>query len=256
MFKTSVQQQLIYPVEFVIYTFVEVIYFTIFPFVWLSVYASGGQVTGYSKTEIISYYIAVTFTILFTSTYVSNQIRQDIHRGNLNHYLARPNNYLFFRFINVLAQNYISLVVAAIILIIAKFIFTINSPNSLTSLLIFAAFTVIAFLMAFFLQAILGLATFWTGENSSLRNLYYLIFSVFTGELAPLSLFPNYLKKTAELLPFKFMIYVPAQAFLKKISIPELAGLFGSALIWLVVLFLIMIFIWYKGIKTYEGKGA
>lgn len=256
VFKTSVQQQLTYPIEFVIYTFAEVLYFTIFPFVWLGVYASGGQIAGYSKPEIISYYVAVTFTTLLAFTYVSNQIRQDIHRGNLNHYLARPNNYLFFRFMNILAEKYVSFIIAAVILIIAKLIFTINSPDTLISILIFAAFAVIALLMAFFLQVILGLAAFWTGENSALRNLYYLILGVFTGELAPLSLFPNYLKQIAETMPFKFMIYVPAQAFLKKIPISQLAGFFSSALIWLAVLFLIMIFIWRKGIKTYEGKGA
>ena len=256
-FKTSIQSHLIYPGQLLIWSVSDILYFAIFPFVWLSIYSSGNQVAGYAQMEITSYYIAIIIVSSISITHNSREIRDDIHQGHLNSFLTRPVHYLLYKFAGSSGFKFINLFIAGVILLTSKLLFTnyIKIPFSISSILIFAGLAFISFLISFLVHSIIGLSAFWTGENSGILNFYHLIFSVFSGSLAPLALFPKYLQIISDYLPFKFLLYLPAEAFLEKINAIEIFNIFSVALIWVCALLGITLLMWHKGIKTYEGRG-
>ena len=142
-------------------------------------------------------------------------------------------------------------------LLSSKLIFSsyVKIPFSFLSILIFIGLAIIAFLISFLVHSVIGLTAFWTGENSGIQNFYYLIFSVFSGGLAPLALFPEYLQIASNYLPFKYLLYLPAEAFLERVNSVQTSKVFAVGLIWIIVLLGVAILMWRKGIKTYEGRG-
>ena len=81
---------------------------------------------------------------------------------------------------------------------------------------------VMAFLLGFFLEATMGMISFWFLEVSSLLFVYMLFTFFFSGHMFPLDILPEPWRTIVDFLPFKYMAYFPAAVFLGKVQGTEL----------------------------------
>ena len=65
-----------------------------------------------------------------------------------------------------------------------------------------------------------------------------------SGQLIPISFFPEALQRIFDFLPFSSMIYTPVMVYLGKYQGMELALVLGRQLLWVVLLYALGTFLW------------
>jgi ABC-2 type transport system permease protein len=73
---------------------------------------------------------------------------------------------------------------------------------------------ILGFLMQFYINYSIGLMGFWLVQTNGIRNIIWLLTSVCSGALFPLSLLPRVVQGIAFFLPFQFTLYVPTRVFM------------------------------------------
>jgi ABC-2 type transport system permease protein len=257
MYKTFLQKHLTYRLRFFIWTFGDSIYFFVMPFVWLAVYHGRAMVNGYSQADIITYYLIMVFVSLTTSSHIMRIIRTDIMNGDLNNTMLKPLNYCLYRFMHELSYKLLSGSVAVIIFFLAWLFFPqyISVSHNWLNLLLFLMALLVALLLSYALQFIAGFSAFWMGENTGAERLRQVLEIVFSGQIAPLAFYPLLIQKVAEVLPFKFLSFFPAQVYLGQVQFNEILFNLLMAVLWLLFFYLIVWLMWKRGVRRYEGTG-
>lgn len=236
----------------------DITHLVVFPFIWLTVYHNRETILGYSPADIVTYYIVTALVVTFASTHSAGYVKKDIMTGKLNEFMVKPLNSLVFHFVNEIAYkaSYSIFVIVIVPLIIFVFPKYVVFPHSLLTVCFFIASLVIAFLLSYVFQILVGMVSFWLGENSALHQLHRILEDTFSGRIAPLAFFPVYLQLFAGYSPFKYLIYFPSQIYLQKITIQETLLNFAVALGWVVVLYGIAYLVWLRGLRRYDGAGV
>ena len=90
----------------------------------------------------------------------------------------------------------------------------------------------------------------------ALLNLYFGLFSLFSGYLMPIPLLPPVLREIAEYSPFRFMFSVPVELMTREIGSTELAWLMVGQVAWAIVTLAIALWVWKRGLRRYEAVGG
>ncbi len=126
------------------------------------------------------------------------------------------------------------------------------------------AWAVIAFVPALLLAAplrfvvewTLGLTGFWITRLQAFYATYYMALLFFSGQLAPLALFPAPIRFAAALLPFRWMLHFPVELLLGRLTPGDaLLGL-GAQGAWLGFSLMVLRRVWRTGIRRYGAVGA
>jgi ABC-2 type transport system permease protein len=114
---------------------------------------------------------------------------------------------------------------------------------------------VLGHFVSFFVTYAFGLLALFFVETRSLFNFWYMPLMIFSGQLAPLALFPPGWQVVAKFLPFRYTIALPAEFFLGRLSPAEVAqGLWAQAG-WIVVGYAAGALLWRAGLKRFTGVG-
>lgn len=231
--------------------------FLIFPFLWLSIYGSRTDIAGYSRADIVTYYLILGLISIGFTSHIGRHVRSHIMQGDLNKHLIQPARYFIICFIS---ESGYKTITAIITLIFGFFLWLfvpqyLVLPENLLVVIIFAISLITAFSMSQFIEYAIGLTAFWLGETRAVEHATDIIKVIFAGTIAPLTFYPPAFQVIADYLPFKFMGFFPAQVYLGQITIAEAIPQLGLAFIWLGILGTLIAFTWKKGLRTYEGVG-
>jgi len=117
--------------------------------------------------------------------------------------------------------------------------------SCLMSFLIFVLFDFCVGMIAFFTSYIFGL--FMVKEA---------LMSFLTGQLIPLSFFPEVIQRIFDFLPFSSMIYAPVMIYLGKYQGTELAWVLLRQAVWVVILYGVGTLIWHRVTKRLVVLGG
>ncbi len=246
---------LTYRAELFLWVFVDVARFLVYPFIWLAVYASGGAIDGYSPTSLITYYIIVAIINILAFSRVGYDMRRQIMNGSLSQYLIKPINYLVQETLGELSYKFGKIIITLFAAIIAAIFFPKYLPlPGFTNLCAFLFALILTFAISHGFQLLIGLTTFWLGENEGIGQFQGMLENVFAGEIAPLTFFPGTLQSLAFFLPFQYLTYFPAQIYLGTLKSSEILHGFGASILWIAVLYTAVVLVWKRGIKRYDGS--
>jgi len=110
--------------------------------------------------------------------------------------------------------------------------------------------------ITFFLQMIVGTCGFYTNATWGMQILRESIISIFSGLIAPLTMFPEAFQKIANILPFKEFFYTPINIYLGKIQGIEILGIIGKQLIWAIIMYVIAKAFFNKAVKKITINGG
>jgi ABC-2 type transport system permease protein len=114
----------------------------------------------------------------------------------------------------------------------------------------------LAFVVRFLVEWSLALAAFWTTRVGAINQMYFVVMLFLSGQMAPLSLMPDWLQSLAAALPFRWMISFPVELLLGRLTPGEaLAGLAIQA-IWIAVGWGLLRIVWRAGVRRYSAVGA
>ena len=80
--------------------------------------------------------------------------------------------------------------------------------------------------------------------------------SFLTGQLIPLSFFPEAVQRVFDFLPFSSMVYTPVMIYLGKYNGSELGFVLGRQAAWVVILYVFGSLIWRKVTKRLVVLGG
>lgn len=225
---------------------------------WSAVYDSNTSVAGLGLSDILSYYLLLPLIYLFTYVDISELIGREIKDGILSNYLVKPFKSQSYYITKLLAKKSVNiLLIAPFYCLPFIFLSSINlfTPTLLgiLSCLIIILFTLILYTSIDFF---IGYSAFWVEDVWAFRHVKEIIIGTLGGFYFPLILIQNpTLSRIVDILPFKYIFYVPMNYLLGKFTINELPNDIVSIIIWSLIFIVLSFLLWKKGLSRYEAYG-
>ncbi len=220
--RTAARQQWVYRAELVMRAVQMVLFIGVFMALWSSAFGISGKLDmeGYSLVEMV-WYLAMTETIVLSGSRIFVEISTDVKAGNLAYTLARPLSYPWYQVANSLGNSaprfVLNLLTATLVVGLGMrqmpALGSGGGAGSLPGLLAFVGMAVLALLLDALIAVLIGLLAFWIEEVMPVFWIYQKLLFTVGGMFLPLEMFPDWLRRASEWLPFQFITYVPARAF-------------------------------------------
>jgi len=260
----SLGERLVYRVDFALGTLMRFLPIVTQILLWQAVFTTkrpGEQIAGYSHGDFVAYYLMVTVSRAFSSMpTLASGIALEIREGEIKKYLIQPIDMIGFLMLKRVSWKLVYYLIAfvpfAIIFTSCRGFFTGWPPAPI--LVAYVVSLIMAFLIGFYLEALIGMIGFWFLEVSSLLLVYMLFNFILSGHMFPLELLNQWpvARIAFDVLPFKFLAYFPAAVFLGKVQGSELVQGMWIQLTW-VILFATACRLAYRaGVRRYSGFGG
>jgi ABC-2 type transport system permease protein len=262
--RTCIEERLVYRADFALGTLFRFLPIVTQIFLWGAIFEVGtsqerGPIEGYRYQDMVAYYLLAMVARAFSSMPgLSSGIARDVRDGSIKKYLTQPIDMLGYLFWHRIAHKLVYYVVAT-----GPFVFVFwlcrdylpGWPDALT-LAGFCTSLVMAFLLGYLIESLIGLISFWFLEVSSLLFIYMMLSFFLSGHMIPLDLLPAPVYTVVGYLPFKFLAYTPPAIMLGRYSHAQLAHELFVALTWVVALFLINRVAFARGVRRYAAFGG
>jgi ABC-2 type transport system permease protein len=255
LLRVGVAETVAYRAEFLVW-----ILTTTLPLVMLALWtsvASEAPFGRYRSEDFVAYYLAVLIVRNLTGTWVAWQVSEEVRMGAMSMRLLRPLHPFVAYSVSHLAavpfRSLVALPIAAGLLLSSGASALTREPLQLGLLVPSLA---LAWLITFSLLFALGALAFFVTKTMALLNLYFLLFSLFSGYLLPQDLLPGWIARAAEVLPFRYMLGVPVELMTRSMTPGEVAALLLGQLAWAAVSLVAALWVWRLGIRRYEAVGG
>jgi ABC-2 type transport system permease protein len=217
------------------------------------------QLSGYTFSALIMYFATVVFVEnLITPTEDEWQIAGDIRDGRLSALLLKPLNYLFYRFTLYVSYRllYTTIILPGVLLIFIFLRQYIDLPNDPSTWLAFAASTAMAGLIQFLIAYTLAMLAFWLLEISTVVFIVMSFEYFLSGQIFPLDMLPAWLAAAIRWTPFPYELYFPVQIFMGRVSGAALWQGLAIQAGWVIIMYLLAITLWRRGLRKYQAVGV
>lgn len=258
----GIQNNLAYRFNFLARTLFGLIPLTAMLMLWRTIYAGKAPdalVGAYTLAEMISYYLVVTVVSALTTVSEDDwQIAADIRDGNINHFLAKPMDYLGYRLCLFFSGRLIYVAVAALPL--AGFIFLLREyvrlPADAATVIWFALSVVLTALLQFFISYALAMLAFWVLEVSTFIFIVYAFEYIASGHLFPLDILPAGLQRVLAFTPFPYELYFTVSICMGKVTGLQLLQGLAVQAFWVAAAYGAARWAWQRGIRHYAAAGG
>jgi len=269
MLAICLEERLAYRGDFILGTAMRFLPIVTQVFLWTAVFTATtrGDIAGYSRTDIVAYYLLTMVTRAFSSMPgLAGGIARSIRDGSIKKYLVQPVDYVSFLLAARIAHKLVYYAVAIIPFTAVFFVcrgYFPPVPDAAT-ITAFTLSLVLSFLLGFFMEAMLGMLGFWFLEVSSIIFAYMLVQYLLSGHMFPLDMLAGVSTGIAGVsvadavrwLPFEYTAYFPAAVWLGKIRGPDLVRSLAIEAAWVVVMAAACRLAWWRGTCRYSAFGG
>ena len=215
--------------------------------VWKTLYTQTPGAFGVSLQQMVTYGILGMTLEIFLDVgpewYMATQVRT----GAIDTDLMKPMDFHMHMLARSAGEMMFSLGILALpAFVIGYHLFDLRLPGDGFTTLLFALSLVLSFFVFFHISFLLGTLTVVTLDIRSISWAYYSLVSFFSGQIVPLWLFPDVLRKVSEALPFQAIYYIPMSIYIKTLSGQDALRALGVQAFWVVVLILFSRWAWGK----------
>lgn len=254
--KITMANSLVYFWNFISKNLFFVFIMFIYLMLWKNIYAQKGSTVGGLTINQMIWYLIFTELVTLSRTDVHLQINDDVKNGNIAYLLNRPYNYVLYCFSYFIGEVGIKLLTNGIIGVLIGLLYVgslkgfnfINLPFILLSL-------VLGCCINFFIFISLALTSFWFEDNNAFFWIYSKLIFTLGGMLMPIELFPKWLQRVSQYLPFSYVTYVPARLAVDFSFTGFLRG-FLIQVIYFAVFFVLAMLLYWRGAKNLNVNGG
>jgi ABC-2 type transport system permease protein len=269
MLSICLAERLAYRGDFILGTAMRFLPIVTQVFLWTAVFAATTrtEIAGYSRTDIVAYYLLTMVTRAFSSMPgLAGGIARSVRDGSVKKYLVQPVDYVSFllaaRIAHKLVYYAVAIIPFAAVFVVCRGYFP--PPPDATTIAAFAGSLVMSFLLGFFMEAALGMLGFWFLEVSSIIFAYMLVQYLLSGHMFPLDMLAGIptgvagvsLADVVRWLPFEYTAYFPAAVWLGKIRGAELVRSLLIEAAWVAVMAVACRVAWWRGTRRYSAFGG
>lgn len=233
------KQYSIYISNFWLFTLNRLVEIIVYIFVWQAIYNQTGNSGGFSMTQMITYYILVTSLRPLALWGINQDMAYSIRCGELNRELLNPITYFQYYFGVNLGELGFGLIVGIGAFIICCLFWNVLIPVTIINFILFIVVILLGIPITFFFQMIIGTVGFYSSSIWGMQILRTSTISIFSGIIAPITLFPSWFQKISNILPFKDLIYTPINIWLGQISTNEIIYVIIKLIVWGILLYFI-----------------
>ena len=269
MLAISIEERLVYRGDFALGTLMRFLPIVTQVFLWTAVFSatSRGDIAGYSRNDIVAYYLLTMVSRAFSSMPgLAGGVSRSIRDGSIKKFLVQPVDYVSFLLASRVAHKLVYYAVAIVPFAAVFWLcrgFFPPVPDAATIAACLAALG-LSFLLGFFMEATLGMLGFWFMEVSSIVFGYMLVQYLLSGHMFPIDMLAGIptgipgtsLADVVAWLPFQFTAYFPAAIWLGKVQGAELARLLVVEAVWVVAMIAACRFVWARGTRRYSAFGG
>lgn len=251
------QDGLVYRANAVIWIMTDVVTAVTMPLIWLASYNGRPFIQGFTPSDMVSYYLVILALTGFVESHIMWDMANDVKQGRFNIYLTRPFSFMQYMYASNLGWRTMRTILAIPIYICVIGLFHRYLPvhPHFNIGWTFWLSIVLGHLVSFTITYAMGLISLWLYEARSVYNFYYLPLIIFSGQVAPLSLFPAFLQRVVYFMPFPYTLAFPANIFLGRVNGEQiLQGLLIQCL-WIIISLLATRYLWYGGLKRFTAFG-
>ncbi|MEX0718910.1 MAG: ABC-2 family transporter protein [Planctomycetaceae bacterium] len=259
--RTSLEERLVYRGDFAFATLLRFLPIVTQIFLWGAIFASTTQETlnSYTYADMVAYYLLAMVGRAFSSMPgLASGIARDVRDGTVKKYLTQPIDMLGYLFWHRVAHKLVYYAVAAgpfaLVFWLCRGYF--DGWPAAHVIIAWVASLLLAFLIGFLMEALIGLIAFWFLEVSSLLFIYMMFNYFLSGHMIPLDWLPAPISDWVQFLPFKYLAYFPAAVMLGRYTPIELAWELAIAVGWVAALLLANRVAFARGVRRYGAFGG
>jgi ABC-2 type transport system permease protein len=230
---------------------------SVLPLILLGVWSRAAQSGAFplSSVEFIRYFICVFVVRQFTFIWVIWEFEELVVSGNLSHQLLQPLNPVWRFLAGHLTERVVRLpLVAGVVgLCFALYPGAFWVPRPL-DVLRASALLALAFIARFWLQYMMSMLAFWSERAAAIEELWFTVHLFLSGMIAPLDVYPESVRRFAELTPFPYLIYHPVNLLLgREVNLERALLVLG---VWGAFAFFLQRRLWKRGLERYSAMGS
>jgi ABC-2 type transport system permease protein len=223
---------------------------------WISI-AESGSIGRFSRTDFIEYYVAAILVRNLTGVWIIWDLDSDIRHGEMSFKLLKPLNPIVHYIAQSLSAKPLRLaVLAPLVAGVGWFVPGVRFETRLLPLLLLTVAIAGTWALLFFIQYTNGLLSFWITQAIGINDMWFGVFSLFSGYLIPLDLFPQALRNALYALPFRYMMSFPIEIFTGRLAHFEILRGLGLQWMWVALFYAMCRLVWARGLKKYSAVGA
>lgn len=254
--KQNAREGLYYRFDLLLYIFNFIIEITVYVFIWLAIYKNGNQILNMTFEEVTTYYILVVSLNPIISWGINEIMGNAIREGEILRELLNPISYFSYYFGIRIGELIESTIVGVLTFGICAVLFGVLLPKGILNFFFFVLVIFLAVVVVYFFELILGMTAFYTNSIWGVEVLKRAILNIFSGMIAPITLFPEFFQKIANILPFKDCIYTPISIYFGELNLIQMGQVILKQCLWIVVLYMIAKCLFHKAIKNITINGG
>ena len=223
---------------------------------WDAVVADG-PVAGFGRAEMARYFVAALIVRQFTGAWLIWELNFEIRQGRLSTRLLRPFNVFYpYAVWMLMAMPFRAAILTPMLAVIVAWRPELLWMPPPATLAVFLVSLALAWLLNFLIQAFFGILSFWIDKSDGIFGVWFAAYSLLSGYVAPLAMFPDSWRPVLDVLPFRGLLAVPVEllgGFLSpQDALRDLAFQAG----WCLFFLALVMFTWKRGLKRYGAFGA
>ena len=251
----EIKRQMAYKGAFYLFIIISLFSSFISYFLWMAIYGSSGDgvLGGLTRNEMVVYVFMVYITTSIVNISISEEVGMDVVKGMVAMNLIKPIDYRMSLVFKAIGNMVYRFFVPSIFIWIGLEIYKVNvlgmGVTSIYNILLYLLSCIMSFLIYVFFDFCFGMIGFFTTYIFGLEMIKESVLLFLTGQLIPLSFFPEVVQKVFSYLPFSSMTYTPVMIYLGKYTEWDLAVVMLKQLVWVILLYLIGSLIWKRVTK-------
>jgi ABC-2 type transport system permease protein len=259
--RISLVERMVYRADFMVSTVFRFLPLITTLLLWQAVFYSSGkkELSGWTEHQMIAYLLLVQISRMFSSMPgLAAGIARDIRDGSLKKYLLQPINMIAYLLSYRTAHKLTYIVTTSLPYGVLFFLCrdSFSGWPDLATFLAYLASLLLAFLLGFFFEAMIGMVGFWFLEVTSFLYVINTLNFFVSGQMFPLELLPSGWVVVLKALPFQYLAYFPATVFLGKVEGMDLVYGLLFELAWVVTFFILARWLYGRGLRRYSAYGG
>lgn len=224
--------------------------------IWVALLGSGSRFDT-TLTQMVTYLILTRIISMLFATSAGDEISAKINDGSIANDFARPLNFKMYLLCGELGGNLFKVLVVFVpIGVVVGLLYGFMLPPTPLQGLAFLASLALGALLTFYYGYVLGLFSFWLIRNPFTKWHFRNVELIFSGQFFPLWLYPAWLSRLTEFLPFRYFTYEPLAIYLGKTPVSEIPRVLALQAIWLALLYAAERLLWRRACKKVLVQGG
>jgi ABC-2 type transport system permease protein len=257
LFVGQIQAASQYRVQSILWMLFSVIRPVIFLAAWVAVAnAQGGQVGSYDVRDFAAYYVSLSLVSNLATSWNAYDFEFEVRMGRLSPKLLRPLHPIHYAVVENIVWKMTTIIPLLIVLGFIAITFDARFRGTPAHLILFIPSVILGGSLAFLGGWVVATSAFWTTRVHAVSTLWDRAAFIFAGQIAPIALLPGPLQTIALVLPFGYMLGVPAEILQGAVDVPTALALIAVQAVWVAIFYALLQVVWRIGVRQYTGVGA